>query len=352
MSARKNAPGRTEDRGAAGSSRKNHSLVAVVLVAVACLIIGLLIGRSRTAPPASPGASETAAVTRSAESRPAPAAGPEAPRLPAGFDTLPATTTPQTFACCQNPKDAATLVWVPGTAGQTGPGTANGAFPMGSDPKDAFTNELPRHEVVLSGFWLYQDEVTNEQFARFAAALRSSVPTVVQSEIRAWAKRVKPGREKHPAGGLSWAACCAYAAGVNCRLPTEAQWEWAARGPSGFKYPWGNTWEARKSCNKEHTGDPTFPVGSFLAGASWCGALDMSGNVWEWCQDYYADKYQAERQTNPTGPTSGTTRVVRGGFWGTEQSVSQTTVRIGPPPDLKGVSPREGVGFRCVAEAG
>ena len=108
------------------------------------------------------------------------------------------------------------------------------------------------------------------------------------------------------------------------RLPSEGEWEKGARGTelgystSDMIYPWGNEWDKLKFCHDDNKGpdDRTYLVGSFPQGASWCGALDMAGNVWEWCADWYGEEYYREApDRNPTGPRSGIVHVLRGGSW-------------------------------------
>jgi len=197
-----------------------------------------------------------------------------------------------------NPKDGAELLWVPA-----------GSFGMGST--EGPPNERPVHRVSLSGFWLYQHEVTNGQFGQFAAATGFA-----DSDWQKYAE----GREPHPVVRVSWEGARAYAEWAGVALPTEAQWEYAARGPKGSKYPWGDQWSDRKLCwwwNRGQNEDVgTFPVGSFPDGASWCGALDLAGNVYEWCADWFSPTYYAQSPAHdPPGPEQGETRVSRGGSW-------------------------------------
>jgi formylglycine-generating enzyme required for sulfatase activity len=113
---------------------------------------------------------------------------------------------------------------------------------------------------------------------------------------------------------VTWYGADAYCRWAGGRLPTEAEWEYAARGPEGHSYPWGNR---PPSCELARYGDcarSPIPAASLPEGASWCGALDMAGNVWEWVADWFGP-YPATHQVNPSGPSSGGVRVLRGGGW-------------------------------------
>jgi len=129
---------------------------------------------------------------------------------------------------------------------------------------------------------------------------------------------------------ISWKDTLAFAQWAGVQLPTEAQWEKAARGSDGRTYPWGNGKPTDKLCNFNRNVGDTTSVGAYLDGASPYGCLDMAGNVWEWVADWYdANYYQSSPKRNPTGPKKGTARVLRGGSWGDVQDNAHVADRYG-----------------------
>ena len=211
---------------------------------------------------------------------------------------------------CINPKDGAEMVWVPA-----------GEFLMGSTdediaalikaywklPKDVFDCEKPQHKVYLDGYWMYKYEVTVAQYRKFCEATKREM---LKAPDWGW-------KDNHPMVMVTWQDAADYAKWAGVSLPTEAQWEKAARGTDGRIYPWGNTWDASKSANSEGKRlESTQPVGSYASDASSYGCMDMAGNVWEWCADWYDPHYYKNAPTlNPKGPASGSAPVLRGGSW-------------------------------------
>jgi formylglycine-generating enzyme required for sulfatase activity len=179
-----------------------------------------------------------------------------------------------------------------------------GEFLMGSN--GGFANERPQHAVTLHEDWIDQFPVTNAQFDQFVRE------TGYQAQGD-WRSEFRPGKEQYPVVYVTWEDACAYGKWCGKRLPTEAEWEKAARGIDGREYPWGNRWDGN-NCNVSGRG--TTPVGSYPAGLSPYGCYDMAGNVWEWVADWYGpDYYKASPGENPSGPAAGDRRVVRGGSW-------------------------------------
>ncbi len=192
--------------------------------------------------------------------------------------------------------DGGKMVWVP-----------SGEFMMGSLEGEGEDNEHPAHRVrITRGFWLGKCTVTNAQYRQYCRETGAEFPPFSDQA------------DDHPVVSVNWDDVEAYCKHYGLDLPTEAQWEYAARGPEGRKYPWGREWDPRKCCNRANLGPRgrTFPVGSFPEGVSWCGALDMAGNVWQWCRDWWSAKYYANSpDSDPQGPDSGERRVLRGGSW-------------------------------------
>ena len=213
-------------------------------------------------------------------------------------------------ACVPKPErsdaDSANLDWVV---------IAPGSFEMGWE--DGEWNDKPVHRVTLSAYALARTETTVAQYAACVDAKGCEVPARCTSgyEGHTWDK---VATEQHPVNCVSWSQAAAFCAWAGGRLPTEAEWEYGARGPAGRKYPWGETSPAAAGapvCNMHGLDDGfsgTAPVGSFPAGRSPAGLDDMAGNVCEWVADWYGP-YQAAEATDPTGAASGSERVGRGG---------------------------------------
>jgi formylglycine-generating enzyme required for sulfatase activity len=202
------------------------------------------------------------------------------------------------------PVDNMVMVYVPG-----------GTFQMGTDEGDPGVqdDEVPRHPVTLAGFWIDQTEVTNRQFAHCVADGGCVAPFAPVLD-RHQAYYGNSAFDAFPVISVSWLHAHEYCRWAGGGLPTEAQWEFAARGPQGRTYPWGDEPPNDTLLNYAKAINDTTPVGSYPAGASWAGALDMAGNVYEWVADWYG-RYPSEPQTDPSGPLRGIGHVLRGGSW-------------------------------------
>jgi formylglycine-generating enzyme required for sulfatase activity len=207
-----------------------------------------------------------------------------------------------------------------------------------------FADETPQHRVYLDAFYIDETPVTNAEYKRFLDAdPQHRAPTHWAQASRTFEARA----EKHPVVYVSWDDAQDYARWAGKRLPTEAEWEKAARGPAGRRFPWGNVIDSNR-CNsiEAHIGGTT-PVTRYAAlGDSPYRVIDMAGNVWEWCADWYAaDYYQNSPTANPTGPLSSDWRVLRGGAWDLAIDYVRAASRDHIIPGEYGYAL---VGFRCV----
>lgn len=208
-------------------------------------------------------------------------------------------------------KDGETLVYVP-----------QGNFIMGSEDGEA--NERPMHTVYLDSFWIDQTEVTNKQYqvcVNAGACEPPSSNTSYLQEANCYGGSCvypfdyygDPKFDNYPVIFVSWNQANAYCSWVGRQLPTEAQWEKAARGPDANIYPWGNFEPNGNLLNYNSIIGDTTKVGSYQSGKSIYGAYDMAGNVWEWVNDWYdGSYYQNSPLSNPLGPETGDGKVLRG----------------------------------------
>lgn len=234
-----------------------------------------------------------------------------------------------------------------------------GPFLMGFDIENendwGDADEEPVHEVYLSSYAIDLHEVTAEEFSSFLNANKAKArqyiqldPAVTIEEFEG-AYRARPGLERYPANRVSWYGAEAFCLWKNKRLPTEAEWEKAARGDDQRIFPWGNAFPN----NQRATFRRRFPILKFKAmspvdgleqGRSPYGLYHMAGNVWEWVADWYADNsYDFSPRKNPQGPPAGQTKVIRGGNWYFKAYYMRTTYRFNEKPD----SFKIWQGFRC-----
>ncbi|HEV2472820.1 MAG TPA: SUMF1/EgtB/PvdO family nonheme iron enzyme [Chthonomonadales bacterium] len=196
-----------------------------------------------------------------------------------------------------NPGDGAQLVYIPG-----------GPFPMGDDDRE----DNPRHVVTLSAYWIYRAPVTVKQYRQFCFAASRSMPPAPAYDSD-WS------RLDYPIVNVSWSDAQAYAKWAGGELPSEAQWERAARGTDARAYPWGNAYRPGKLwCSLSSFGDAHRPIAVGELGVSPTGCTDMAGNVAEWCRDWYEkDYWKTDRPIDPVddAPASTMFRSVRGGSW-------------------------------------
>ncbi|CAG0977273.1 Formylglycine-generating enzyme [Anaerolineae bacterium] len=213
--------------------------------------------------------------------------------------------------------------------------------------REWFADEMPQHRVYLDAFYIDETPVTNLDYKKFLLANpRIAAPSDWDAKLRTYL----PGRGDHPVVCVSWDDANAYAHWAGKRLPTEAEWEKAARGVDGRLFPWGNHFDAMRFNSKESEIGGTTSVTRYAPhGNSPFGVMDMVGNTWEWCADFYdAAYYKSSPERNPRGPASSDWRVLRGGAWDTAPDCARCASRDYIAPEMGYAT----VGFRCVGVVG
>jgi formylglycine-generating enzyme required for sulfatase activity len=227
--------------------------------------------------------------------------------------------------------------------------------------RDSLEDQLPQRTISLDSFYIDAFEVTNAQYAKCVEAGSCREPEDHTSlDVEDYYSN--PAYNDHPVVRIDWFDAKTYCEWVEKRLPTEAEWEKAARGIDGRMYPWGNQepdatrlnycdarcWQYFRDQSVDDGYADTSPVGTYPMGVSPYSVYDMSGNVWEWVADWYgSDYYLSGLASNPTGPSQGSERVIRGGSFENSRHVTSATYRSHAAPDIRTYP----LGFRCAASA-
>lgn len=234
-----------------------------------------------------------------------------------------------------------------------------GTFPMGTPEaelselarryggtRESYREESPRHEVRLAAFAIARTPVTNALYAAYVAATGALAPLLWRGPIP------PPALLDHPVVDVSWhdaVACCSWLSlslwPSAFRLPTEAEWERAARGDDGRRFPWGDDFEPGRASTREGGAAGTSAVGAYPAGASPAGALDMAGNVWEWTASLDAP-YPYAAGDGREAPGAAGRRIMRGGCYANPQGYARCACRFRLPPGVR----NEFTGFRLAAD--
>ncbi len=252
---------------------------------------------------------------------------------------------------------------------------AAGPFFRGAPETQGDPDEHPQRQIYISGFSIDQFEVTNRQYQAFVQASGHRTPEhCCDTSYNLWTGATVLERQlDHPVTNVDWFDAQAFCAWAKKRLPTEAEWEKAARGSQGRLFPWGDVWDPRKvngaaywagrdfetadgakawwaDAGNELLGQKgdhgmlTLPVSALPEGATPEGVMHLAGNVWEWTADWYeATYYELAPDRDPGGPAEGAYKVTRGGSWLNHRHLLRTTARDGARPSMR----NHGTGFRC-----
>lgn len=237
-----------------------------------------------------------------------------------------------------------------------------------TDPNLLIADSIPPHETTVDSFEMEIYEVTLSQYVTFlntlgpnehrtgcsgTACVLTTVEeanSVIEFDGTTYSVRNAAFYENHPVTYVTWDGAVAYCEALNRRLPTEAEWERAARGSQNYIYPWGFEFDTARAMSSINENSGTVPVDTYdTNGMSPYGVYDMAGNVSEWVQDWYQEDYynvmSNNPQPNPQGPSTGTERVIRGGSWDTIPLFLRAVHRMSQQPD----APNAAIGFRCVS---
>ncbi len=287
-------------------------------------------------------------------------AAPTAISLPTAAPTATTAPEPQAAAATGKvgdertaPADGMIQVFIPA-----------GFFQMGGLDTNAQADEKPAHKVTLKAFWMDKVPVTNAMYDLCVKAGVCSLPRELKSATRA-NYYTNPEFADYPVIYVTWEDAKNYCAWAGRRLPTEAEWEYAARGSADYRtYPWGDAEPNDSLANFNYAVKDTTRVGSYPAGTSPFGVLDMAGNVWQWVSDFYGDKYyENSPELNPTGPETamvqGLRRSMRGGSWlDSAKDIRLANRGFALAPNLaadksaasyKGEA-KDNIGFRCASD--
>ena len=364
------APDLTPPSKAPGADRPGWFLWAIagagvlglgLIVILGGLLIGAIINRNKQAVPelTIPASAEAALETHPSATDAAVLVDTETPQPSAtNIPTETPSVTPEPTlgigSTWVSPMDGSIMVYIPA-----------GEFIMGSDPGEPYFwgAEAPKHTIYLEAFWIQRTEVTNRMYTECLAD--GACPSPEYSNSNTHPEYFNdPAYADYPVIYVTYMAAEAYCQWIGARLPSEAEWEKAARGTDGRLYPWGNQELDSNRANFCDAGCPnpnedeiesvfddgyqdTAPVGSYPDGTSPYGALDMAGNVLEWVSDWYAvDYYGSSPYENPSGPNSGSRHPIRGGSWYNGREGLRAAARASLAPD----GTYETLGFRCAMD--